>query len=532
MSSKRDQTAQVVETGGGEGGGEGDDGGGRNNGNNTATSITSQSSATNTNTSTTTYVFPSAPSECLEPPKQSPPPPHQMEGTSQTPTQSTITTPDIQHQHGLQQPSKVIKGKPPLLKTASLGPGISAFGSEEEKQKVQQQQQQGKTGLLHQSARHPPLPTCSLSNINKVGSQQTQQQSVSDSTSRVTLHQHGVHHHHQRLGSSSGSGNNNNPQTAPGGVGVSTIQGVGVGAPPISLSGAMGNSGSSGLKMPQRSALKGHCRSASHGGVIAPSRTIDVSSLAGEGAGTGTGGPGGVVVGKPSAMKKGHTRAASHGQIVEDPAQLGHRRAPSKTDFILPPDHVEKEKERERSGSNAMIKGVGTGGPDVIPGIADRGQPFPGRGHSRQASRTESIYTLRHHPTSTRNKLFFWRKSKTENSRIRTIYPNHTVPPNTRKDEHPNAKYCNNRICTTKYTLISFLPKNLFEQFHRFANLYFISIVLLNWIPEISAFGKEIAMLPVMFVLGVTAIKDMFEDRRRYNSDKRINNATCRVWDR
>jgi len=50
-------------------------------------------------------------------------------------------------------------------------------------------------------------------------------------------------------------------------------------------------------------------------------------------------------------------------------------------------------------------------------------------------------------------------------------------------------------------------------------------------VPEISAFGKEVAMIPVLFVLGVTAVKDLFEDRRRRASDKRINNTTCRVYD-
>ena len=46
---------------------------------------------------------------------------------------------------------------------------------------------------------------------------------------------------------------------------------------------------------------------------------------------------------------------------------------------------------------------------------------------------------------------------------------------------HPNHQYLDNYVRTTKYTLLSFLPKNLFEQFHRFANLYFLFIVLLNW---------------------------------------------------
>ncbi|EEC05351.1 phospholipid-transporting ATPase, putative, partial [Ixodes scapularis] len=75
--------------------------------------------------------------------------------------------------------------------------------------------------------------------------------------------------------------------------------------------------------------------------------------------------------------------------------------------------------------------------------------------------------------------------------------------------------YAGNAVQTTKYTLLSFIPRNLFEQFHRFANLYFLGIVLLNWVPQINAFGKEVAMIPVLFVLGVTAIKDAFEDHRR-----------------
>ncbi|VDM65712.1 unnamed protein product [Strongylus vulgaris] len=47
----------------------------------------------------------------------------------------------------------------------------------------------------------------------------------------------------------------------------------------------------------------------------------------------------------------------------------------------------------------------------------------------------------------------------------------------------------------------------------------------------IGAFGKYISLMPISFVLGVTAIKDAFEDYRRYKSDQKINHSTCRVWD-
>jgi phospholipid-translocating ATPase len=130
--------------------------------------------------------------------------------------------------------------------------------------------------------------------------------------------------------------------------------------------------------------------------------------------------------------------------------------------------------------------------------------------------------------------MFFWRRRAEDDTsrKVRVVVPNHTVPVDTPPKQHPNHVFPGNHVRTTKYTMLSFLPKNLFEQFHRVANLYFLFIVLLNWFPAINAFGKEIAMIPVAFVLGVTAIKDAFEDRRRHNSDKRINNSTCRVYNR
>ena len=115
--------------------------------------------------------------------------------------------------------------------------------------------------------------------------------------------------------------------------------------------------------------------------------------------------------------------------------------------------------------------------------------------------------------------------------KYRSVIPNHTIPDVAPKAKaHPNRNYASNRIKTTKYTIITFLPKNLFEQFHRFANLYFIFVVALNWVPQVQAFGKEIAMVPVIFVLAVTACKDAFEDFRRYRSDKKVNLSKCRIY--
>lgn len=126
----------------------------------------------------------------------------------------------------------------------------------------------------------------------------------------------------------------------------------------------------------------------------------------------------------------------------------------------------------------------------------------------------------------------FFDKTNKSGPKTRTVTPNHTQPPDLAPNAkgHPNRTFKSNRIRTTKYSIITFIPKNLFEQFHRFANLYFIFVVCLNWVPQVAAFGKEIAMIPVIFVLLVTAIKDAYEDFRRYKSDKCINHKTCRVY--
>eukprot|EP00062_Callorhinchus_milii_P015953 gi/632966757/ref/XP_007899593.1/ PREDICTED: probable phospholipid-transporting ATPase VB [Callorhinchus milii] len=92
--------------------------------------------------------------------------------------------------------------------------------------------------------------------------------------------------------------------------------------------------------------------------------------------------------------------------------------------------------------------------------------------------------------------------------------------------------YPSNKIRTTKYTFVNFLPKNVFEQFYRFANLYFLFLVLLNWFPSIEVFCREITMLPLVIVMSITAVKDAVEDFKRYKFDQKINQAKTRVFDR
>ena len=63
----------------------------------------------------------------------------------------------------------------------------------------------------------------------------------------------------------------------------------------------------------------------------------------------------------------------------------------------------------------------------------------------------------------------------------RRIFFNMPLPPEARdKDGKPIAQYNRNKIRTAKYTPLTFIPKDLFYQFHNIANVYFLSLIVLG----------------------------------------------------
>ena len=70
----------------------------------------------------------------------------------------------------------------------------------------------------------------------------------------------------------------------------------------------------------------------------------------------------------------------------------------------------------------------------------------------------------------------------------------------------------NNYIQTSKYTLLSFVPVNLIEQFQRLANFYFLCLLVLQFIPFISSLTPVTTAVPLIGVLLLTAIKDAYDD--------------------
>lgn len=63
----------------------------------------------------------------------------------------------------------------------------------------------------------------------------------------------------------------------------------------------------------------------------------------------------------------------------------------------------------------------------------------------------------------------------------RTLFFNVPLPNNLIDAEgHPTVKFIRNKIRTAKYTPLSFVPKNLWFQFHNIANVFFLFLIILG----------------------------------------------------
>ena len=90
-------------------------------------------------------------------------------------------------------------------------------------------------------------------------------------------------------------------------------------------------------------------------------------------------------------------------------------------------------------------------------------------------------------------------------------------------------RYVDNHVSTAKYNIATFLPKFLYEQFSKYANLFFLFTAALQQIPNISPTNRYTTIGPLIIVLLVSAGKELVEDYKRKSSDKSLNYSKARV---
>ncbi|KAL6135777.1 hypothetical protein ACLB2K_068002 [Fragaria x ananassa] len=92
-------------------------------------------------------------------------------------------------------------------------------------------------------------------------------------------------------------------------------------------------------------------------------------------------------------------------------------------------------------------------------------------------------------------------------------------------------KYRGNYVSTTKYSAANFIPKSLFEQFRRVANIYFLVVACVSFSP-LAPFKAVSVLVPLLVVIGATMVKEAIEDWRRRRQDVEANNRKVEVCGR
>ncbi|EAX98556.1 phospholipid-translocating P-type ATPase, flippase family protein [Trichomonas vaginalis G3] len=95
--------------------------------------------------------------------------------------------------------------------------------------------------------------------------------------------------------------------------------------------------------------------------------------------------------------------------------------------------------------------------------------------------------------------------------------------------EFPKGIQADNYVKTTRYSLFSFIPLTLYENFNRFANIYFLIMAILGFMPW-SPISPVVQIAPLIFVTVVSMVKALIEDLMRFLNDQKYNNFPFEVW--
>ncbi|KAF6763652.1 phospholipid-translocating ATPase [Ephemerocybe angulata] len=114
----------------------------------------------------------------------------------------------------------------------------------------------------------------------------------------------------------------------------------------------------------------------------------------------------------------------------------------------------------------------------------------------------------------------------------RTVYANQALPQDyfdVKGKLKKEYEYITNQVITSKYTALTFVPRNILEQFRRVANLYFLAISILQFFPKFTTVAPGVVILPLVIILGITALKDGYEDYQRHQADRRTNYSKVKL---
>ena len=96
-------------------------------------------------------------------------------------------------------------------------------------------------------------------------------------------------------------------------------------------------------------------------------------------------------------------------------------------------------------------------------------------------------------------------------------------------DDRTRTPYVDNTVRSSRYTSWNFFPRQLFAQFSKLANFYFLCVSVVQMIPTVSTTGRYTTLVPLLFFVGISMLKEGHDDLRRSRLDKEENDRTASV---
>eukprot|EP01103_Thecamoeba_quadrilineata_P012000 TRINITY_DN2992_c0_g1_i2.p1 TRINITY_DN2992_c0_g1~~TRINITY_DN2992_c0_g1_i2.p1 ORF type:complete len:946 (+),score=205.61 TRINITY_DN2992_c0_g1_i2:67-2904(+) len=122
--------------------------------------------------------------------------------------------------------------------------------------------------------------------------------------------------------------------------------------------------------------------------------------------------------------------------------------------------------------------------------------------------------------------------------RLRTAYrenfgggPRTTYPPIAfnNSEENRGQDFPNNTIHSTKYNVVTFFPRFLYEQFRKLTSTYFLLTLIISFIPAISPLSPWPTFMGFAFIQLVAAAREIYDDFKRYKADRKSNRMKYEV---
>lgn len=169
------------------------------------------------------------------------------------------------------------------------------------------------------------------------------------------------------------------------------------------------------------------------------------------------------------------------------------------------------------------------------------------KGDMISSKETRTLRSLPHYESWVRNRSsrpeLLVKLQKLKKSIRKIILRIHDIPPSkdgrhlnldigpkkTLIDERTGRSYIDNLIRSGRYTLWNFLPRQLFAQFSKLANFYFLCVSILQMIPGLSTTGNYTTIVPLTFFVVLSMAKEGYDDLRRHKLDRVENNQSVSV---